>query len=66
VTDITDPNNPVYKGSLQAPFPNWHPNQYENLYPLPNTYWDHDDRARVRISRKTREFHAGKASTVAH
>jgi hypothetical protein len=39
VWDVT-PNQPrVWKGDLQAPFSNEYPNQYSNLYPLPNTNW---------------------------
>jgi hypothetical protein len=43
VTDVTDPNDSTNLGSLRAPFsstyPKQYPDQYEILYPLPNTYW---------------------------
>jgi len=35
-TNLNDPTNVV---SMRAPFSSEYPNQYETLYPLPNTYW---------------------------
>jgi hypothetical protein len=36
---VTDTNNPSSVTNLQAPFSNYYTNQYETLYPLPNSYW---------------------------
>jgi hypothetical protein len=39
VTDISDTNNPVHLGNKSAPFSSLYPNQYPELFPLPNTSW---------------------------
>ncbi len=39
VWDITTNHPHIWMGNLRAPFSNQYPNQYANLYPLPNTNW---------------------------
>src|SRR5690348_8563110 len=39
VTDITDPNNQVYIGQLQAPFSSYNYAQSESISPAANTWW---------------------------